>query len=67
MVVDMALTSWPFGALPGSASSIMPHRTLEMCRRDKGFLETGQMKSRVGERSPVASTYRLRAFTGQRG
>ncbi|MPD05691.1 hypothetical protein E2C01_101448 [Portunus trituberculatus] len=43
MVADMALTSCPFGACPGSASSVSPQRTFEMWILDRGLWVSGQM------------------------
>ena len=46
MVEDIALMSVPLGALPGTAVSIMEHRSLEIWSLERGLLESGQMKSR---------------------
>ena len=62
---DMARMSFPLGAFPGSAASMMEHRVLEMWRRERGLPVSGQRKRRpVWATRAEEATYRLRASTG---
>lgn len=67
MVEDMARTSFPFGAFPGSAASMSEQMTFEIWSRDRGLEEAGQRKRRVCAQREEAATYCRKAWTGQRG